>query len=51
MKYNNRKPCLSDALHNAVKFKSTLYYKQRQFVSETLYKLYKYVLKKALIAA
>ena len=46
MKYNDRKPWLSDALQNSIKLKNKLYYKFRKVNSvynETFYKAYKQV--------
>ena len=54
MKYNNRKPWLSDALRNSIKWKNKLYYKFRKINSvynETSYKSYKQVLQRTLLAA
>ena len=54
MKYNNRKPWLSDALRNSIKFKNKLYYKFRKIDSVyngNSYKSYKQVLQKTLMAA
>ena len=54
MKYNNRKPWLSDALRNSIKWKNKLYYKFRKIDSvynETSYKSYKQVLQRTLVAA
>ena len=54
MKYNNRKPWLSDALRNSIKFKNKLYYKFRKIGSVyngNSYKSYKQVLQKTLMAA
>ena len=54
MKYNNRKPWLSDALRNSIKFKNKLYWKFRKIGSvynENSYKSYKQVLQKTLMAA
>ena len=54
MKYNNRKPWLSDALRNSIKFKNKLYWKFRKIGSvynENYYKSYKQVLQKTLMAA
>ena len=53
-RYNNRKPWLSDALRNSIKFKNKLYYKYKKISSvynETCYKSYKQILQKTLIAA
>ena len=53
MKYYNRKPWLSDALRNSIKWKNKLYYKFRKITSvynETSHKSYKQVLQRTLLA-
>ena len=54
MKYNYRKPWLSDALRNSIKWKNKLYHKLRKINSvynETSYKSYKQLLERTLLAA